>query len=451
METHESNTAFRTFLQSHTARFLMIGFISVLLLLPLVHIYALVEERKERQENVHEEIKRSWGEPVSYYGIILEVPVVKRVTKTEVLPDGTTQESTQLVHKQAWIYPEKSHDFIQSNVSEKHKGIFSTQVFNASFRSTAVFNLKQIGLKDGIVEVDWSAARLGILSGAKARFRKVAPVFWGEKEWAITDQQLLNDDSLLLSKTDPFTVNPDQGNVTASTFSTIDGTQSIRFQSLAGVSDTELSSNWKDPSFEGTSLPVKLAAAPFPKKGFTAKWNSFSIGKKQRLQTDELSLQSTDIAAVRFIQTVDHYQLNERTIKYAILVILLTFAVFFLIEVIGKMFLHPLHYVMIGLALLLFYSLLLSFSEQIGFMPAYIVSTLAITGLLFWYAKSVLKSLRFALTSTFSLILLYAFLLVIVNLEVYALIVGSLGLLAALAAIMSVTRRISFGKTDSIH
>lgn len=451
METHESNNAFRTFLKSHTARFLMIGFISVLLVLPMVHIQMLVKERKQRQEEVNEEIKRSWGGPVTYYGIVLEVPVVKDVTKMEVLPDGTTRETTQRVQKSAWIYPEKSHDFIESDVTEKHKGIFSAQVFNATFRSTAVFNLKQFSKQQGIVEINWSAARLGILTGAQARFRKAAPVYWGNKAHAITDQQLLNDDSLMISKTDAFRVDPEQETVSASTFSAIDGTQAIRFQSLASVSDMELSSNWKDPSFEGTSLPVKLSAPTFPKKGFIAKWNSFSIGKKQRMQTDELSIQSKDISSVRFIKTVDHYQLNERTIKYAILVILLTFAVFFLIEVIGKMFLHPLHYVMIGLALLLFYSLLLSFSEQIGFIPAYIVSTLAITGLLFWYAKSVLKSLRFALTSTFSLLLLYAFLLVIVNLEVYALIVGSLGLLAALAAIMSVTRRISFGQSDSVH
>lgn len=366
METQESNTALKTFMRSHTARFLTIGFISVLLILPLIRIHALVQERKQRQEDVNEEIKNSWGGPVTYYGIVLEVPVVKSVTKTEVLPDGTTKQHTQLVRKQAWIYPDKSHDFIESNVAEKHKGIFSTQVFNATFRSTAVFNLKQIGKQPGITEIDWSAARLGILTGAHARFRKAAPVYWDNKAHPITDQQFLNDDSILISKTDAFKVDPSKSMVSASTFAAIDGTQAIRFQSLASVSDMELSSNWADPSFEGTSLPVKQSAAPFPKKGFTAKWNTFSIGKKQQLQTDELHLLSNEIASVRFIKTVDHYQLNERTIKYAILVILLTFAVFFLIEVIGKMFLHPLHYVMIGLALLLFYSLLLSFSEQIS-------------------------------------------------------------------------------------
>lgn len=450
METQPAQEPLRGFMKSHTARFLMIGFITVLLILPLVSIYHLVEERKQRQQDVNTEIENSWGGPVTYYGIVLEVPMEKEETTTEVLPDGKTVEKKQLVRKTAWIYPEKSHDFIETDVSEKHKGIFTTQIFHATFRSRAVFNLKSLSKQTG-VHIDWSAVRIGILTDANARYRKVTPVFWGDKELAISDQQLLNDDSLMISKTDPFAIDPMKALPEVSTFAAIDGTQEIRFQSLASIADLHLTSNWEDPSFVGSSLPTKQTRASLPEKGFSAHWNTFSIGKKPHAHIDELPLFSKDIAAVRFIETVDHYQLNERTIKYAILVIILTFAVFFLIEVIGKMFLHPLHYVMIGLALLLFYSLLLSFSEQIGFIPAYVIASLSITGLLFWYAKSVLKSLRFALTSTISLLLLYAFLLVIVNLEVYALIVGSLGLLAALAGIMSVTRRFQFGETTSIH
>jgi inner membrane protein len=125
-------------------------------------------------------------------------------------------------------------------------------------------------------------------------------------------------------------------------------------------------------------------------------------------------------------------------------VLTLTFAVFFLIQIVGKVMIHPLHYFMIGLALLLFYSLLLSFSEQLGFIPAYIIASVTIVALIVWYARSVLRSMKFAVMSGLSLGLLYAFLLVIVNLEVYALIVGSIGLLFVLAAIMSVTRKINF-------
>lgn len=141
---------------------------------------------------------------------------------------------------------------------------------------------------------------------------------------------------------------------------------------------------------------------------------------------------------------VDQYQLNERTIKYGILVLTLTFAVFFLIQIMQKMSIHPLHYFMIGLALLLFYSLLLSLSEHFGFNRAYICSAVAIMLLIGWYAKSILNSLKFAVISGISIGILYTFLLVIVNLEIYAMLVGSIGLFFVLTAIMSITRKMNF-------
>jgi inner membrane protein len=205
-----------------------------------------------------------------------------------------------------------------------------------------------------------------------------------------------------------------------------------------------LASNWNDPAFEGTWLP-QGDAVHISDKGFTGTWNSMKIGSgKSELHLDGISRFAKNYSDIRFLKMVDHYQLNERTIKYGLLVLVLTFAVFFLIQIVGKVTVHPLHYFMIGLALLLFYSLLLSFSEHVGFIPAYIIAAGTIVLLIVWYAKSILKSLKFAFMSGTSLLLLYAFLLVIVNLEIYALIVGSIGLLFVLAAIMSVTRKINF-------
>lgn len=202
-----------------------------------------------------------------------------------------------------------------------------------------------------------------------------------------------------------------------------------------------MTSNWNNPSFSGTSLPNPDSFEL--KNGFTSSWNMMNIGQSTKTGINHSKpYGNMDEAAIDFLETVDQYQLNERTVKYAILVILLTFTVFYLIELIGKMLIHPIHYLMVGLSLILFYAILLSFSEQFGFARSYLVASMGILSLLSWYAYSVLRSLKFALTILIAISILYGFLYVIVNLETYALMVGSLGLFVVLAAIMSFTRRL---------
>ena len=141
---------------------------------------------------------------------------------------------------------------------------------------------------------------------------------------------------------------------------------------------------------------------------------------------------------------VDEYQKSERTAKYGFLVIGLTFLVFLMIQIGSKIYIHPFQYVLIGLALVLFYTLLISISEHSSFLKAYLISASAVMLLITVYSKIVFKEMKFAMLIAFSLSSLYGFIYVIIQLENYALLVGSVGLFVILAIIMFASRKLDW-------
>lgn len=430
-------SGFSEFMRSHTARFIIVGFISLVLLIPLAQIHFLISERQSRQQDVSSEIGRDFGEPIAYHGIILSVPV----TETTIHTTKTNTAEKHYAGRTAYILPVSTSETIDSKVTEKHRGIFRVPTFTAHFQTNARFNLAGLRLASN-QQADWSKARILLVSNQDTRFAEMQQLTLNGQEYSIDNQETGKDD-LLFSSTAPFTINPESTCTISARFA-VNGTQSIHYQPFTAKSTLKMVSNWPDPAFGGNSLPQNNQLK-ISESGFSATWSQLKLnGNRSIVHLDQIPGRSFAFSEVRFIRPVDQYQLNERTVKYGILVLTLTFAVFFLIQVVGKVSIHPLHYFMIGLALVLFYSLLLSFSEQIGFIPAYILASATIVLLIVWYARAVLRSLKFAVMSGLSLTLLYAFLLVIVNLETYALIVGSIGLLIVLAAIMSVTRNIRF-------
>jgi inner membrane protein len=141
---------------------------------------------------------------------------------------------------------------------------------------------------------------------------------------------------------------------------------------------------------------------------------------------------------------MDSYNKTERSVKYALLCIVLTFASFFLIETYYKRTLHLVQYGLAGLALVLFYTLLLSISEYTGFNPAYGISSVATIGLVMWFIGSIMKSYRLALFISFVLTIVYGYIFIIIQLQDYALLMGSIGLFVALAIIMYFSRKLQW-------
>jgi inner membrane protein len=220
------------------------------------------------------------------------------------------------------------------------------------------------------------------------------------------------------------------------------GSGNLSFVPTGKVTRVEASSTWPDPSFTGGYLPDLRSVKD---NGFVADWRVLALNRKfpQQWKADTMNL--TDAAfGVNLIVPVDSYQQTMRCVKYAILIILLTFTAFFLIEWIYQRPIHSLQYVLVGFALCLFYTLLLSFSEYTGFNPAYGIAAVATIGLITWYVSNVLRSAKMSLFILSLLTVQYGFIFTLLQLQDYALLLGSVGLFITLALVMYFSRKIKW-------
>jgi inner membrane protein len=151
---------------------------------------------------------------------------------------------------------------------------------------------------------------------------------------------------------------------------------------------------------------------------------------------------------VELLIPIDHYQKSMRSVKYAILFIALNFIIFIFIEIKSKTRIHPFQYSLVAFALLIFYALLTSIGEQTGFNWAYLISALAVTSLISWYAFTILKELRMTAWVTLLQMGLYLFLFTILQLQDYALLAGSIGLFVILAIVMRASQQIKWYSED---
>jgi inner membrane protein len=223
------------------------------------------------------------------------------------------------------------------------------------------------------------------------------------------------------------------------------GSDSLRLLPAGSDTEVHLSSLWTDPSFEGAYLPVERAVN---EAGFEAKWKVLRLarGFPPQWKSGDVALAQLDssLVGVRLLSPVDAYTTTDRAVKYELLFIYLTFGAMFLVEVMARRRVHPVQYALIGFALCLFYLLLLSLAEHTGFLVAYATAAVAITLLIAGYSRAVLgtrgrTAAVAALVST-----LYLYLFVLLQIQDYALLVGSVGLFVALAIVMYLTRGIDW-------
>jgi inner membrane protein len=217
----------------------------------------------------------------------------------------------------------------------------------------------------------------------------------------------------------------------------------LRIIPIGEETKMNVKSEWTSPSFIGNYLPYN------PNKqndtGFDAKWKVLNInrGFAQNFVNELPNLEEFAFG-VNLMVPVDQYQQSMRSAKYGFLVIALTFLIFFLFQSISKVNIHPFQYLMIGVALTMFYTLLISISEHSSFLLAYFIAGISVIGLISLYSKSILNKWKFTLFISSSLSILYTFIFVIIQLDNYALLVGSIGLFLILAAVMYASRKIEW-------
>jgi inner membrane protein len=211
-----------------------------------------------------------------------------------------------------------------------------------------------------------------------------------------------------------------------------------------------LSSDWPHPSFQGSFLPVEHAIRP---DGFDARWQVLELNRSYRQAwldgevTDAMLMESA--IGIGLYQAVDVYQRAERAIKYALLFIALTFLTFFAWEQLSGLRLHPLQYLLVGLALSTFYVLLIALSEHMQFALAYVGAVAALVLLMAAYISGALRSSRRGLAVASAMSVVYGLLYALILSEDYALLMGAITLFAALAAVMIATRKIDWYRLGS--
>lgn len=415
-------------------RLIIIGALSLVLLIPAALIQGLISEREQRRDNAVFEVSDKWGRPQIIAGPILTVPY-KKLVKDE-------KDKLVAVIEYAHFLPEQLSIDAELFPELRYRGIYEVVLYNAKLRihghfAPLDFNQFSIVAEDVLWKDAILALGLSDLKGIREAVKiKLHDAVWTANpgveskevlEIGISVKPKLN----AASERHDFVIDLD-----------LNGSGEISFVPVGKETSVKVSSQWGNPSFIGAFLPAERQVQA---SQFSAAWKVLHLNRnypQQWLGSQHRILESN--FGVKLLLPIDEYQKTMRTAKYAIMFIALTFLTFFLTEVLNRKVIHPIQYILIGLALILFYTLLLSFSEHIKFNSAYLLSSLAIIALVTAYTKSVLSNNLATAVIAGVLIILYGFLYIILQLQDYALLLGSLGLFIILAIVMYVTRKIDW-------
>lgn len=432
--------------ESVTIKLFFIGFLTLVLLIPSSMVNSLITERAGRQEEVDKEVAQSWSGSQLIEAPILVIPYKKQVEEQTADNKVTLKEVDDVIY----VLPNGLHITAELQPDVLHRGMFQTIVYTAKLKIAGDFKPDLTALGVPLTKLNLAKAKLTFkvsdLKGLKSnpaivsggRTFAAQPVF-GEKELLNGGLQVPFDLSGNTLSAVPFSYTLD-----------IKGSQNISFLHTGKSTTVEVKSPWETPSFTGPSSPDERAVS---KTGFSAKWHMLYYNRPFAQQwagadtlLNTMGKKESAVFGVDLRTPVDQYQQTTRTGKYAVLIILLTFVALFLTEVIKKQRVHPFNYVLIGAALVIYYTLLLSFSEQVGYLAAYIIASVATIALVSVFIASLLKNKLMALMFAAILGLFYLFIYVLIQLEDLALLMGSVALFIILSLLMYFSRKINWNK-----
>ena len=451
METQEKNE--KKFSQSLTFKALIVFALTLTLLIPQAMITGLIDERKERSEETIQIINEKWSNPQTICGPIITVPYSVKITERETV-NKEIRTKTSYHHRQFRLTPSALNIDVKLFPEEKYYGIYKTTLYKSELHISGNFdNLDEFEDFDGSSDntpKHWNEAYITIgisdLKGlvSSAEFTLNGKVYQAQADGSV---DWFSGNTLKFPLKD-FQKSEDGKNEFSCRIS-LKGSKNIRFVPVGRTTSVDVSGKWSSPSFIGKFSPDKT----IEKDSFSAKWYILHFNRNIPEALDSERIRNLDYDdstfGVQLIETVGHYQQNERSAKYALMFIALTFVVFFFVEVLTKKKIHIIQYLLVGIALILFYSLLLSISEQIGFALAYLIASLATIGLISAYAYGIFKNVMQTGILTLILGVLYIFLYVILQLEDLALLIGSVGLFIILGIIMYLSRKINWNKEES--
>jgi inner membrane protein len=426
---------------SVTGRLLFTGLLVLLLMIPLALVGNLVYERQARQQTVAAEVEESWGRPQTIAGPVLTVPY--RVQ----WKDDKGRVNTEIHH--AHFLPEDLLAEGEIVPEIRYRGIYEVALYRVNLKISGTFrqpDLKELKIPADDILWEDSFIAIGMSDPRGIREEREGPaLLWndGKTELLAGGGSKLLEHGIharLSSLNKPQNEQPHRFQFTVS----LNGSENLMFVPVGKKTEVRLFSAWENPSFTGDFLPSSHEITP---QGFKSLWQVSYLARSfpQKWQNNAYAAPfGATVFGVNLLIPVDFYAKSERAVKYGILFIVLTFMTFFLFETLNPLCLHPMQYLLVGVALCLFYLLLLSLSEHIGFTLAYLIAGAATIALISGYASAMLRSQRRGLFILAALTVLYFYLYILLHQQDYALLLGSLGLFLILAGVMYITRHVDW-------
>lgn len=435
------------FKESVTVKLAFIGFLVLVLLIPSAMVLNLINERANRQQEVIKDISYNFSGNQQIKGPVLVIPYKAQVKDF----NQVGKEETHQVIENLYVLPDDLNIKARLYTDIMHRGIYDAIVYKTTVKVSGNFSkadLNALGLTADQLMLDKAKITFSIsdLKGLKtnpvvkvgAQMLTASPTFNNEALFTDGLQVAINLTGMS-DQTLPFDYSLD-----------LTGSDELSFLQLGKTTDVNVAGNWNSPSFDGRALPDNRKIND---TSFNAHWRMLYYNRpfpQQWVGNDTLlnnhTKQTEATFGVKLRLPVDEYQKTTRTSKYAILIVLLTFISLFLTELIRKQRIHSFNYILIGAAMIIYYTLLLSFSEQIGFNYAYLVASVATVGLITTFIASLLKNKLAAAVFACILFVFYVFIYVIIQLEDFALLIGSIALFIIIAVLMYFSRKINWDK-----
>ena len=441
--------------------------IGVALAIPLFSVWALVYDRQSQSEQATASITEGWGGAQAISGPVLVIPY--RTTSAEtVVENGQTVTRSREVRRELTLTPETADVNAQVKPERRRRSIYEAVVYDANLSGSARFAFPPDLARHGVAIENMELAR------AELRFGVSDPRGLGANPEVVTGGGRV--------RLQPgggsgggrgFFAWIDAGQLTGRPIDVrykfeLRGNSALTFVPQGGDTKWTVKSSWPHPSFGGDFLPQDRSISA---NGFQAQYRignlalgrslvstgdvgqgnaSDRVGRTVPTVTTSADVGTPQTASINLIQPVDLYSRVNRATKYDFLFIGFTFLALLMFDVIGGVRVSAVQYLLMGAAIVLFFVMLLAFAEVIGFTPAYIVASAAIAGLNTAYAAAVLKSWKRAYFISGLLVSLYAVLYILLSLEAFSLLIGSLLLFAALAGVMYGTRRVDWGSPRKV-
>ena len=421
----------------------IIVIILLLLQIPTYYVKDLVQEREARQKEAAAEVSSKWAGKQNLIFPVLVVPFWQST--------GDTAVASKREKHLAYFLPDELNVDAVVTPQERYRGIYKVMLYESQINLNGRFSTlhpERLGIASG--DMLWNEASVRLRISDNKGLSDEVKLNLNDSTYALMPFETEGAGNNELSANVPLPAAGEANLHFSSSFS-LNGSEQLLFTPVGQSTTVHLSSTWPHPSFTGNSLPQLTAVKD---SGFSATWKM--TGHRQQFPQQwkeadnlpgsglDLSVLSSAAVGANLFIPVNSYQKIMRSIKYSLLCLVLTFAAFFLIETTNKKSAHPFQYGLVGLALILFYTLLLSFSEYIRFNVSYAIATLATIGLVGWFVKDILSSGKLAVLLSVSLLLLYGYIFTILQLQDYSLLLGSIGLFATLAVIMRFSRNIQW-------